>query len=526
MRDSAHPALPNSIDHFDLGRLAEQRGQPALAREHLTEALKQGDGLTAPVNALFARMFWAERRWLEAIAAADLALASNPQNFLALIIRSRCCSALGRMPQACAANLRALEIAPHALFHSQLLFEMNFLEDTTPESLFAAANHWNTLHAQPLKPRIQKHGNTPDPDRRLTLGYVSTDLHQHAIMNFLPPVLEGHDRSRFAVFVYATGGKADHRTEQVQALSDRFLSIQDADGLAERVRADGVDILIDLSGHTMGPAFLALALKPAPVQVSWQGVLSTTGLATMDYFLGDAHMPLPGSECFFSETVYRLPRAFCCYRPSARVALAGAPGGDRTRTTFGCFNNPRKITRDVVRLWAAILHLAPQARLLLKYSNLDDPAVHGHLQDWFVEDGIPPYRVLFEGASPPVEYLSSYSRIDVALDPFPYNGLTITLDALWMGVPVVTLAGGLAVQRAGVSVLTAAGLQGLIARNPEDYLKLALGMAEVARQSSSLRGTIREALQASPLMDERGLVGSLEDAYREMWQTWCGCQAF
>ena len=255
LRDSAHPALPNSIDHFGLGQLAEQRGQPALAREHLTEALQQDAALAAPVNALFARMLWAERRWQEAIAAADLALASNPQNFLALIIRSRCCSALGRMPEAYAANSGALEIAPHAEFHSQLLFEMNFLEGTRPESLFAAASHWNTLYAEPLKPRIRKHGNMPDPDRRLTLGYVSSDLHQHAIMKFLPPVLEGHDRSRFAVFVYATGRKADHCTEQVRGLSDRFVSIHDPDGLAERVRAEGVDILIDLSGHTMGPAF-------------------------------------------------------------------------------------------------------------------------------------------------------------------------------------------------------------------------------------------------------------------------------
>ena len=345
-------------------------------------------------------------------------------------------------------------------------------------------------------------------------------------MKFLPPVLEGHDRSRFAVFVYATGGKADHCTEQVQALSDRFVSIQDPDGLAKRVRADGVDILVDLSGHTMGLTFLALALKPAPVQVSWQGVLSTTGLATMDYFIGDAHMPLPGSECLFSETVYRLPRPFCCYRPSADVALAAAPSEDHTRITFGCFNNPQKITRDVVRLWAAILHLAPQACLLLKYSQLEDPAVHGHLRDWFLEDGMPAERVLFEDASPPVEYLSSYSRIDVALDPFPYNGLTITLDALWMGVPVVTLAGRLAVQRAGVSVLTAMGLQGLIASNPEDYVKLALRMAGIARQSPGLRHRIREALQASPLMDEGGLVQSLEEAYREMWRSWCGRRMF
>jgi predicted O-linked N-acetylglucosamine transferase (SPINDLY family) len=428
------------------------------------------------------------------------------------------------MPEACESNRRALEIAPdielHSEFHSQLLFEMNLLEDTTPETLFAEASRWNSLYAAPLAPRIRIHTNDPDPDRRLKVGYVSSDLHQHAIMKFLPPVLERHHRSQFEVFVYATGAKSDHCTEQVRAGAGNFYSTRDPDSLAERVRADGIDILVDLAGHTMGPAYLAFALKPAPVQVSWQGVLCTTGLSTMDYFLGDEHMPLPGSEHLFSETVYRLPRVFCCYRPSADVAITPAPCLERGSVTFGCFNNLQKITREVAKLWSAILHLSPQSRLLLKYSNLENPAVHEHLSHWFTEDGIAADRVMFEGASPPAEYLSAYGRVDVALDPFPYNGLTITLDALWMGVPVVTLAGRLAVQRAGVSVLTAAGFPGLIASNPEDYLKLALHVGRMAGQSPALRGTLRQALRASPLMDEAGLVCSLEAAYRGMWRAW------
>jgi protein O-GlcNAc transferase len=506
--------------HFSLGCLAEQQGQFGHAREHLAAALALDSKLADAVHSLFARMLWTEQKWPEAIAAADVALASNPRNFLALIVRSRCCSALSRMPEASESNRRALEIAPHAEFHSQLLFEMNLLEDTTPETLFAEARRWDSLYAAPLAPRMIAHANDPDPDRRLKVGYVSSDLHQHAIMKFLPPVLERHDRSQFEVFVYATGAKSDHCTEQIRTSADNFYSIQDPESLAERVRSDRIDVLVDLAGHTMGRAYLAFALKPAPVQVSWQGVLVSTGLSAMDYFLGDAQMPLPGSEHLISETVYRLPRVFCCYRPSADVPVAPAPCLNDGLITFGCFNNPQKITREAVRLWSAILHLAPGSRLLLKYSNLENPAVHEHLGRWFAEDGIAADRVIFEGASPPAEYLSAYARIDVALDPFPYNGLTITLDALWMGVPVVTLAGRLPVQRAGASALTAAGFPGLVASSPEDYWKLALHVAQVARQSPALRGTIRAALRASPLMDEVGLVRSLEDAFREMWRAW------
>ncbi len=505
---------------FGIGSADEQCGQFAPAREHLAAALALDATLASPIHALLARMLWAERKWPVAIVEADWALASDPANFLALIIRSRCCSALGRMPEACEANCRAMAIAPHPEFHSQWIFELNFLASTIPEALFDEARRWNTLYAAPLAPRIRAHTNNPDPDRRLKVGYVSADLHQHAIMKFLPPVLERHDRSQFEIFAYSASAKSDHCTEQIRASSGNFAFTPDPDSLAERVRADGIDILVDLSGHTMGPAYLGLALKPAPVQVSWQGVLATTGLSTMDYFLGDALMPLPGSEHLFSETVYRLPRAFGCYRPFADIPVAPAPCLERGSVTFGCFNNPQKITRQAVKLWSAILHLTPRSRLLLKYSNLDHPATHQHLGVWFAEDGIAADRVIFEGASPPAEYLSAYARVDVALDPFPYNGLTITLDALWMGVPVVTLAGRLAVQRAGASVLTAAGLAGLVAGTPEDYLKLALHVSQRAAQAPALRGSIREALRASPWMDEAGFVRSLEEAYREMWRAW------
>jgi predicted O-linked N-acetylglucosamine transferase (SPINDLY family) len=236
-------------------------------------------------------------------------------------------------------------------------------------------------------------------------------------------------------------------------------------------------------------------------------------------------MPCPGTEHLFSETVYRLP-VLCSYRPFATdLPVAASPCLERGYITFGSFNGPRKITRDVARLWSAILHLVPESRLLLKYHGLENPAMQDDLRRWLTEDGIPEQRLRFAGAVPPREYLAAYSDIDIALDPFPYNGGSTTLDTLWMGVPVVTLAGRMAVQRCGASLLTAAGLPDLVANTPEEYIKTALFLVQAVQSAPDLRRNVRQALQSSPLMDEVGLVRSVEDAYRDMWRAWCASQS-
>jgi protein O-GlcNAc transferase len=345
------------------------------------------------------------------------------------------------------------------------------------------------------------------------------------ISKFLIPVLEYHHRARFEVFVYSVGSKADSITDFMRNSTENFVSTEIPDvKLAERIRADGIDILVDLAGHTMGPAHLLFAVKPAPVQVSWLGVLSTTGISTMDYFLGDGQMPCPGTEHLFTETIYRLPRSLGCYRPTDNVPVAPAPSLNNGYVTFGCCNNPSKITRDVIRLWSAILHLVPESRMLLKWNDMERESKQRRLRQWFVEDGIGPERLAFAGASKATQYLREYGAIDISLDPFPYNGGSTTLDSLWMGVSVVTLAGRMPVQRIGASVLTAAGLGDLIAQTPEQYLKIALYLAAVVPKTPNLRQEIRRALVASPWMDEIGIVRDVENAYREMWRTWCRSQ--
>lgn len=436
---------------YALGCAYERLRDRDRTREHLARALALEPRRTAPVYAILARMLWAEEKWTEALAETEIALAANSGNMLAHSIRSRCYSAIGRMAEAVECNRRALAACANRDVHSFMLFEMNFCAETTPEALYAEACRWNDLYAAPLAGRIRPHTNSRDPKRRLKIGYVSPDLYQHAIVKYLPGTLERHDPDQVETYLYSVGKKSDAFTDCVRRAAHCFRSMPGAGGeaLAEAVRADSIDILVDLAGHTMGPAYLAFAEKPAPVQVTWLGALSTTGMRTIDYFLGDQHIPCPGTEHLFSEQVYRLPRICCSYRPFERVPVVPSPCLERGAITFGCFNSPRKLTRPVISVWSAILHLVPGSRLMLKYREMETQLVQDYFRRQFAEDGIGGERLVFAGPSPAPEYMQTYGEIDIALDPFPYNGGTTSVDTLFMGVPLVTLRGRLAVQQAG-----------------------------------------------------------------------------
>jgi predicted O-linked N-acetylglucosamine transferase (SPINDLY family) len=290
--------------------------------------------------------------------------------------------------------------------------------------------------------------------------------------------------------------------------------------IADQVRADGIDILVDLAGHTMPTdALLAFALKPAPVQLTWMGSLATTGLTTMDYFVGDAQMPFPGTEHLFSEKVYRLPRTHCCYRPLVDPGLTPTPYFKNGYITFGSFNDTRKINRAVVKVWSVILHLHPDSRLLFKYTNLEREIAQRRLREWFTEDGIAPDRLRFEGAGSPLNFLETIRETDIALDPFPYGGGTTTMETFWMGVPVISVAGRLAVANTGSSLLTSVGLP--VAASLEQYVALAALMAKTIAEQPDLRARLRATLMRSALMDEAGMARAIENAYRDMWRDWC-----
>jgi predicted O-linked N-acetylglucosamine transferase (SPINDLY family) len=474
------------------------------------EAARQGRD--AEANACF----------LRGVAGADFTLRALPGNHHSLVVRAACYYALSLPLEAAESARRALDIAPEPNLHRALLCMMNFLPDTTPESKYAEACRWDSLYAAPLAPGIRRHANLPAPERRIRLGYLSPDLYTHTLIRFLQPVFEHHDRSRFEVFAYSVGAKVDESTERARAAVEHFVPF-DGSGrdLAERIRADGIDILVELAGNSMPWEFLqTLALKPAPIQVSWVGLPGTTGLSTMDYFLGDAQMPRPGTEHLFRETVYRLPRAACCYR-FMDIPVAPSPCLQRGYITFGCFNQPMKITREVVRLWSAILRAVPRSCLLLKYKGMESEVFQDRFQSWIAKEGVARDRLRFAGYSPLAEYLAAYGGIDIALDPFPYNGGSTSLDAVYMGVPLVTLTGRLAVQCGGASLLRTIGLSDMVAETPERYLETAVSMAGMVPKMPDIRRDMRQALLSSPFLDEAGAVRDVEDAFRNMWRAWC-----
>ena len=295
------------------------------------------------------------------------------------------------------------------------------------------------------------------------------------------------------------------------------------DQLADTIRGDAIDILVDLTGH-MGPnRLLCFARKPSPIQITWLGYEGTTGLSAMDYILADRHEIPPEAEPFYVERVLRMPDGFACYRPPMDAPPVGPPPAVAAgHVTFGSFNNQAKITDRVVAVWAEILRRMPAARLLLKYRGLNDESVAGPLAAEFATHGVDPARIECIGQSPPGRYLEDYHRIDVALDPFPYNGCATTCEALWMGVPVVTCPGETFASRHGLSHLSNVGLTELIAADLDDYVAKAVALAEDPPRLAALRAGLRERMAASPLCDGPRFARNLEAVLRKVWAERCG----
>jgi protein O-GlcNAc transferase len=370
--------------------------------------------------------------------------------------------------------------------------------------------------------------NDPDPQRALRVGYVSADFRRHSVAYFLRGLVASHDRRRVRVYCYSNVERADTVTAEFQSLADEWrpvTGLPDA-AVAEQVRADRIDILVDLGGHTGGNRLLVFARKPAPVQVTWLGYPNTTGLPAIDYRLTDDIADPPGeADALHTEKLVRLPGGFLCYRPGAEAA--GTPAAPRDASagpvTFGSFNTLSKVTAEVIRVWSAILGRIPGSRLLLKSEGLDEQGTRARVSGAFAAHGIAPDRI---GLLPWIEgygeHMALYSRVDVALDPFPYNGTTTTCEALWMGVPVIALRGNRHAARVGASVLYHAGLPQWIAEDEAGYIALAVAGAADPQALRASRPANAERARASALTDQVRFTHDLEGAYRGMWVAYCG----
>ncbi len=380
------------------------------------------------------------------------------------------------------------------------------------------------MYAEPLREFIQPHTGDRDPRRRLRIGYVSPDFKQHAVGTMALPLLACHNREEFEVSCYAQAREPDAMTERFRGHADHWRSTVGLcdEQLADLIRQDQIDILVDLAGHTAGGRLLVFARKPAPVQMTWLGYPNTTGVCTIDYRITDAHADPPGSGAALGvEQLVRLPRTNWVYQPPDNAPAPNhrpAAGA----VTFGSFNNFAKVTEPMLVLWARILHAVPGSRLLLKAQGLGSQSTRQRVWELLARERIDPARLELRGWEPGHGgHLALYNRVDIALDPFPYHGTTTTCEALWMGVPVITLAGRTHVSRVGVSLLRNMGLEELIAASPENYVALAVELANDLPRLSRLHSTLRKRMEQSPLTDAPSFAREVEAVYRRVWREWC-----
>jgi protein O-GlcNAc transferase len=415
----------------------------------------------------------------------------------------------------------ALAIRPEARSHSNLLLALNYTANFTPAEVLLEHRHWNQLYAAMLAPTGRATSQSPPSGRRLRIGYVSPDFTHHAVSYFFAPVLANHDRSKMEVFCYASVVTPDRITEHLQSLAEHWRDIArlDDETAAALICADEIDLLIDLAGHTAGNRLLLFARRPAPFQATWLGYPNTTGLDTIDYRLTDAVSdPQNETDAHYSEELVRLPATFSCYEPDLSAPLVNPlPAMAVGAVTFGSFNNFSKVSSEVIALWARLLRELPEARLLLKSRGLGDASVAERIRSAFASHGVAPERMILNGEELSVaEHLRLYHSVDIALDPFPYNGTTTTCEALWMGVPVVTLAGHTHAARVGTSLLTHLGLSEWIATSQENYVAVATAAASDPSRLANLRGTLRDRMRRSPLCDAVQFTRQLEDAFARM----------
>lgn len=543
--------------HSDLGCLLQSVGRLAEAESRLRRALElKADYPQAHNN--YGIVLEALGRWSEAQASFRRALDLKPDyhdarynlgNTLLALGRSADAEAcyrrvlelkpddhpahhnlgnalknLGRLEEAVASYRRALELNPDLHdAHTNVIFALDLIDGRGTEEQQDERRRWYARHGKRYAGSIGPHRNAPDPERKLRVGYVSADFRRQSACYIFGPVIRHHDQSAFEVFCYSGVKLEDEVTARLRRAAQGWrstLGVSD-ENLAEQIRNDDIDILVDLSGHMAGNRLLVFARKPAPVQVTAWGYANGTGLETIDYFFADPLVVAQSERSLFAEQVIDLP-CFVCYEPpeylpevSPLPALAGKP------FTFGCINRVEKISGHAMALWGRILASLPEAGLLIKGWGLDDSKHRQYFLRRLQQAGVREERVRLLGHSPHAQHLTTYRDLDLALDPFPHGGGVSTAEALCMGVPVVTLQGSTPVSRLSASILTALDARDWIAQGDEAYVRIAVEAARDLPRLSRTRARLRSCMAESIVGDVQRYTGAVETSYRSMWRRWC-----
>ncbi|MGZ5859128.1 MAG: O-linked N-acetylglucosamine transferase, SPINDLY family protein, partial [Burkholderiaceae bacterium] len=426
----------------------------------------------------------------------------------------------GHFAQAETGYRQALAIKPDfADARSNLLFTLNYSANHAPAYCLDEARQYGRMLERRTGNRFSTWSCASQPER-LRVGIVSADLRNHPVGYFLEGLLRHIDPSRVELIAYPSQRKEDELTARIRPFFWAWKPIAHIDAIAaDEIHSDGVHVLLDLSGHTAENRLPLFALQPAPVQASWLGYFATTGVAQMNYLLGDPYVTPPDEEKHFSETVWRLPESYLCFTPpDVALDVGPLPVLSVGSITFGCFNNLTKMSDDVVALWARVLQAVPGSRLFLKTKQLNDLPVREQTQQRFAMHEIAADRLILEGSSPRVDLLKAYHRVDIALDPFPYPGGTTSVEGLWMGVPVITLKGDRFLSHVGESIAHNAGLADWIVADDDAYVAKAVEHTSNLERLASLRSRLRQQVLASPLFDAARFARHFEDALWSMWQ--------
>ena len=432
----------------------------------------------------------------------------------------------GKLSECISLLNEALKINPNnPKLHSCFLFNLSSLVSFTPQEILDSAQLWyqQQVVSQWL-PTLTTHSQDKTPHRRLRIGYISPDFRRHSVSSFIKPLFQHHDRTQVEVFCYGEVKEPDAITEEIIDICDAWRSTVGLSDLqvAELIQADRIDILVDLAGHTANNRMMVLGMKPAPIQTTYLGYFATTGLPTIDYWITDQFLHPHDTEEKTSETIWRLPRCYVGYEPLNNAPeITELPSKKTGIFTFSSFNNLRKLTPETFALWIEILKAVPNSRLVLKCASSDvfSPLITERIQTPFVEQGIDPKRIFLYGAfATDEDHLNLYNQVDLHLDSIPYTGCTTTCEALWMGVPTLTLAGTRKMERMSASILHSVGLDDCIVHSATEYVQKAIAFAQNPDYLQSLRSTMRERMQQSPLLDVKNMASTLEVAYRQMWQ--------
>jgi protein O-GlcNAc transferase len=429
----------------------------------------------------------------------------------------------GELTEAIVEFRRAIQWKPeYSAAHSNLIYALHYHPGHGGKQIVKEHQRWNRQFSDSLKSFIEPHLNDPANAGRLRIGYVSPDFRDHPVGRYLLPLFKQYDREQFEAVCYSGVAQPDWMTERFRALAVGWrntVGMSDAQ-VAGMIREDRVDILVDLAMHTAGNRLLVFARQPAPVQVAWLAYPGSPGLPSIGHRLTDALIDPPAEKPPHSaEEPVRLPHCWCCYDAEGdSPEVNELPALSAGRMTFGSLNNFAKVNESVLALWALVLDSVKGSRLVLL---CPEGRTRERVRKFFGSRGVSPERVEFVGFLPRLEFLSLYQRIDIALDPFPCNGMTTTCDALWMGAPVLTLPGEIPVSRAGLSLLSTIGLGEFAAASEEDYVRSAAELAGNLPRLTDLRATLRARMQASPLMDAPRFARNVEAAYRSIWERWC-----